>query len=238
MAWHRELLVGFDLETTGTDPFSSRIVTAAVTEVKDGEPVRRREWLVNPGIPIPAGATAVHGITTEHAAAYGSPAAGSADQIAANLAGYWAKGVPVVVYNAPFDLSLLAAELRRYGLPPLGERLGGGDIGPVVDPLIIDRSLDRYRKGKRTLEAACAVYGVALDGAHEAGADALAAVRVAYALAERFPRECAGGPWELHRAQATWYTAWAADYGAWLRRRGGHAAADIDADWPVRLVSR
>jgi DNA polymerase III subunit epsilon len=234
MAWHRELLVGFDLETTGTDPFSSRIVTAAVTEVKDEEPVRRREWLVDPGIPIPAEATAVHGITTEHAAEYGSPAPEAADQIAEALAGYWAKGVPVIVYNAPFDLSLLAAEVRRYGLPSLNDRLGGGDIGPVVDPLIIDRSLDRYRKGKRTLEAACAVYGVALDGAHEAGADALAAARVACALAERFPRECAGELWELHRAQAVWYADWAADHSAWLRRSGRGVAADIDADWPLR----
>src|SRR5689334_1994466 len=110
MAWHRELLVGFNLETTGTDPRSSRIVTAAVTEVKDGEAVRRREWLADPGVAIPAEATAVHGITTDHAVTYGRPAAEAAEEIAEALAGYWTKGVPVVVYNAPFDLSLLAAE--------------------------------------------------------------------------------------------------------------------------------
>lgn len=235
MAWQRELLVGFDLETTGTDPRSSRIVTAAVTEVKDGEPVRRREWLVDPGIPIPAGATAVHGITTRHAAAYGRPAAEAADQIAQALTGYWAKGVPVVVYNAPFDLSLLAAELRRYGLPSLTDRVGGGYIGPVVDPLVIDRALDRYRKGKRTLEATCAVYGVALDDAHEAGADALAAVRVACALADRFPGRCPGELPELHQAQARWHTDWAADHTKWLRGRGGPAAqTEVDGDWPIR----
>ena len=43
MGWHRELLVGFDLETTGTDPRQARIVTGAVTEV--GRPaVRHRDW--------------------------------------------------------------------------------------------------------------------------------------------------------------------------------------------------
>lgn len=232
MAWHRELLVGFDLETTGTDPSSSRIVTAAVTEVKDGEPVRSREWLADPGIPIPAEATAVHGITTAHAARYGRPAAEAADEIAEALAEYWAKGVPVVVYNAPFDLSLLAVELRRHGLRTLAERVGG-EIGPVVDPLVIDRSLDRYRKGKRTLEAACAVYGVALAEAHQAGADALAAARVACALAERFPRECGREPWELHRDQTGWYAVWAADYARWLRH-AGRAGAEVDAGWPLR----
>jgi len=69
MAWHEDLLVGFDLETTGTDPRQARIVTAAVTEVKGGEPVRHRAWLANPGVPIPAETTAIHGVSTEQAAA-------------------------------------------------------------------------------------------------------------------------------------------------------------------------
>lgn len=238
MAWHRELLVGFDLETTGTDPLEARIVTAAVTEVREGEPVRHREWLVDPGVPIPTGATAVHGITTEQAVAQGRPAAEAVAEIAEALAGYWAEGIPVVVYNAPFDLSLLAAESRRYGLPSLTQRTGG-DVGPVIDPLIMDRSLDRFRKGKRTLEAACGVYGVVLEGAHDAGADALAAVRVACALAERYPRECAGELRELHRSQAAWYAAWAADYGNWLRRRGrASAEAEVDGTWPLREPPR
>ena len=34
MGWHRELLIGFDLETTGTDPREARIVTGAVIEVR------------------------------------------------------------------------------------------------------------------------------------------------------------------------------------------------------------
>jgi DNA polymerase-3 subunit epsilon len=102
MGWHRDLLVGFDLETTGTDPLTARIVTAAVTEVRDGEPVRHREWLVDPGVPIPEEATAVHGISTDRAAADGRPAVEAVAEIADALAGHWAAGVPVVVYNAPF----------------------------------------------------------------------------------------------------------------------------------------
>jgi DNA polymerase-3 subunit epsilon len=45
MGWHRELLIGFDLETTGTDPREARIVTAAVIEVRGGQPMGHREWL-------------------------------------------------------------------------------------------------------------------------------------------------------------------------------------------------
>lgn len=102
MGWHRQLLIGFDLETTGTDPREARIVTGAVIEVKDGEPVGHREWLADPGMEIPAEAVAVHGITNARAVAEGSPADQVADAIADVLVSYWKTGVPVVAYNAAF----------------------------------------------------------------------------------------------------------------------------------------
>jgi DNA polymerase-3 subunit epsilon len=235
MAWHEDLLVGFDLETTGTDPRQARIVTAAVTEVKGGEPVRHREWLADPGVPIPAETTAIHGVSTERAAAQGRPAPEVAAEIADALRGYWAASVPVVVYNAPFDLTLLDEELRRYALPPLVAP--GGRAGPVVDPLVMDRALDKFRRGKRTLEAACGVYGVLLDGAHDARADALAAVRVARAVAARYPRAGEAEVWDLHETQRGWYAAWAEDFASWLRKKGS-ADADVDPGWPLRLAEQ
>jgi DNA polymerase-3 subunit epsilon len=227
MGWHTEPLVGFDLETTGTDPATARIVTAAVTEAKAGEPVAHRSWLVDPGVPIPPDAARIHGITTERARSAGRPAREAVAEIAEALAGYWADGVPVVAYNASYDLSVLAAELTRYGLPPLRQ-----DVGPVLDPLTVDRAVDPYRKGSRTLQAACQEYGVRLDGAHEAGADALAAVRVACALAERHPRIADTEPWELHRRQVVWYGEWAEGYQRWLRQREREAV--VDGRWPLR----
>ncbi|MGK5549384.1 exonuclease domain-containing protein, partial [Streptomyces sp. URMC 127] len=217
MGWHEELLIGFDLETTGTDPAEARIVTAAVVETKGGEPIGRREWLADPGVPVPEEAAAIHGITSERAA-LGRPAREVADEIAGILVGHWAAGAPVVAYNAAFDLTILAAELRRHGLPSLRDRLaaeGAGTAaatGPVVDPLTMDRALDRYRRGKRNLETVCRVYGVTLDDAHEAGADALAAVRVACALADRYPDVAAASPWDLHADQIRWYAEWARGY--------------------------
>ncbi|WP_431041641.1 exonuclease domain-containing protein [Streptomyces sp. P1-3] len=232
MGWHRELLIGFDLETTGTDPNEARIVTAAVVEVKDGERIGRREWLADPGVPIPDDAVAVHGITSERAAR-GRPAREVADEVADTLVAHWRAGVPVVAYNAAFDLSLLAAELRRHGLPAIGERLDGAPTGPVIDPLTIDRAVDKYRKGKRTLEAVCEVYGVVLTGAHDAGADALAAARVAGAVAEAHAQVAALAPWDLHRKQVEWYADWAADFQRWLRGRGTPEAV-VDGKWPMR----
>ncbi|BAU86856.1 exonuclease domain-containing protein [Streptomyces laurentii] len=233
MAWHAEALVGFDLETTGTDPLESRIVTASVVGVHGGRVVRQRDWLADPGIRIPEQASAIHGISNERAAAEGRPVREVADELAETLTGYWREGVPVVAYNASFDLTLLAAELRRHGLPSLEERLGGTAIGPVVDPYTIDRAVDRYRRGKRTLELVCAEYGVELTAAHQAAADALAAVRVAIAIAERHPAVAALDPAALHERQIGWYRTWAEDFQAFLRRKGD-ADAVIDPVWPIR----
>ncbi|MFF8640836.1 exonuclease domain-containing protein [Streptomyces sp. NPDC015345] len=235
MGWHRELLIGFDLETTGTDPDEARIVTAAVIEVKAGETLGHRTWLADPGVPIPDDAVAVHGVTNERAAAEGRPAAAVADALAEVLVSYWRSGVPVIAYNAVFDLSLLSAELRRYGLPSLRERLGGAEPGPVIDPYTIDRSVDRYRKGKRNLEAVCTEYGVVLEAAHDAAADAQAAARLACAIADRHPKVASLGPAELHRRQIEWYAEWAADFQNFLRKKGDPDAV-VDGMWPLRAA--
>ncbi|MBT2405051.1 MULTISPECIES: exonuclease domain-containing protein [unclassified Streptomyces] len=241
-AWHGGALVGFDLETTGTEPGESRIVTAAVVEVRDGEVRERRGWLADPGIAIPEQASAIHGISTERAVAEGRPVREVADEVAAVLVEHWRRGAVVVAYNAAFDLTLLSAELARHGLPSLADRLGGvgvppaqpgGETGPVVDPLTIDRAVDRYRRGKRTLEAVCGVYGVTLDDAHDAGADALAAVQVARAIAVRHPEVAGLTPADLHDRQGTWHARWARDFQSYLR---GHGTPDavIDTAWPLR----
>lgn len=231
--WHGGVLIGFDLETTGTQPGASRIVTAALIEVRGGAVRERRGWLADPGIPIPEEASAIHGISTERAVREGRPAREVADEVAAALVEHWERGAVVVAYNAAFDLTMLSAELARYGLPSLAERLGGPETGPVVDPLTIDRAVDRYRRGKRTLEAVCGVYGVTLEDAHDAGADALAAVQVARAIAVRHPEVAALAPAELHTRQGTWHARWARDFEAYLRREGTPDAV-IDAAWPLR----
>ncbi|OKI58059.1 3'-5' exonuclease [Streptomyces sp. MJM1172] len=232
-AWHGGALVGFDLETTGTEPGESRIVTAAVVEVRGGEVRERRGWLADPGIPIPEQASAIHGISTARAVAEGRPVREVAQEVAAVLVEHWRRGAVVVAYNAAFDLTLLSAELARHGLPSLSDRLGGAPTGPVADPLTIDRAVDRYRRGKRTLEAVCGVYGVALDDAHDAGADALAAVQVARAIADRHPEVAGLTPADLHDRQVTWHARWARDFQSYLRRQGSPDAV-IDTAWPLR----
>ena len=146
MTWLDDPMVGFDTETTGVATASDRIVTAAlITRTGDGPP-SVRTWLIDPGIPIPAAASEVHGISTEKARAEGLQPADALAEIAGLLASALGAGIPVVGFNVQYDLSILEAELARNSLPTLAERLGG-TIRPVVDPLVLDRHLDRWRRG-------------------------------------------------------------------------------------------
>lgn len=182
MTWWEGRLACLDLETTHPDPEEARIVTAAFGFVGGGQPTEMTELLVNPGIEIPAEATEVHGITNEMVQADGVHPSEALAEIWMMLYRTVEDGLPLVIFNARYDLTVGDRELRREGLKTLSEL--DGDL-LVVDPLVIDRQLHRYRKGKRTLEAQCEHYlgGLVekrLDAAHTAGADALAAARLAY----------------------------------------------------------
>jgi DNA polymerase-3 subunit epsilon len=165
MSWHTGWMTAFDLETTGVDVETARIVTATIVHIK-GSQTESREWLVNPGVPIPAEAAAVHGVTDERAQAEGVPPSQAVAQIFAELDQAWTGQHPVVIFNASYDLTVLDREMRRH----LDLNLDGV-IGPVIDPFVIDKHLDPYRKGKRTLTATCEHYAVRLDAAHDATQD-------------------------------------------------------------------
>ncbi|MBU4464784.1 MAG: 3'-5' exonuclease [Actinobacteria bacterium] len=227
--WTRVVGV-FDLETTGVDVSSDRIVTAHVGVLdSSGTALQARDWLADPGVAIPDGASAIHGVTTEHARAFGRPAPEVVGEVVAMLRGLFAAGIPVVAYNAPYDFSLLKYEALRHGIDPLH------DPAPVIDPLVVDKAYDRWRRGKRTLEVVAAHYAVRLDGAHDASADAVAAGRVAQALGERF------APWlpptasELHTRQIGWARAQAESLSEYFVKIGRLDPEErLDGSWPIR----
>lgn len=229
-AWATRVGV-FDLETTGVDTDRDRIVTAHVGVLDArGRPIAGQDWLADPGIPIPEGATAVHGITTQRARAEGRPAREVVGEIVAALRGLLDQGIPVVAFNASYDFSLLEAESVRHRIEPLA------GPSPIIDPLVIDKALDRYRRGKRTLTAVAEHYGVALDAAHEASADAVAAGRVALAIAARFQLPVSAT--ELHTRQIAWARSQAASLTDYFIRIGRLDAQDVlDGSWPIRAVS-
>ncbi|WP_405745744.1 3'-5' exonuclease [Streptomyces sp. NBC_01525] len=232
MSWHQDLLAGFDLETTGTDIERDRIVTAALIRLDgDGTTVVRQTWLIDPGIPVPEEAAAIHGMSTVYVREHGVSAKTAVEEITEALAEALRAGIPLVVMNARYDLSLLDRECRRHGVRSLTERLGRAP-SPVIDPLVLDRHVDRYRKGKRALQALCAHYGVPLVGAHEAGADAVAAAGVARRIGERYPVVALPSPEALHTLQEGAAAEQATDFQAYLRR-SGKPEAYVEGAWPL-----
>ncbi|MGY0062770.1 exonuclease domain-containing protein [Streptomyces sp. LZ34] len=234
MTWHDKKLLAWDLETTGIDVETARIVTAAAVGYTPGVtidslPDHSRQWLANPGIDIPAGATAVHGITTEQAQSLGRPAVEVVDEIADLLAVAQAEGTPLVIMNARYDLTVLDRECRRHGLATVEERLGR-PVGPVIDPLILDKAADKFRPGSRKLEALAKHYGVTLAAAHRADADALAAVEVAVAVGTRFEQLHVDAQ-QLH----VWQIRWAAEQAAGLQahKQKTDPFAVVEGAWPL-----
>ncbi len=138
--WNSLPRAAFDLETTGRDSRSARIVTASVTVVDSaGGVINEHEWLADPGVEIPTEASDIHGITTEQARREGRPAAEVTRELAAVLQELFDTGVPVIAFNASYDFTVLAAESARYGVPQLTRF-------PVLDPYIMNKQVDRYRR--------------------------------------------------------------------------------------------
>lgn len=219
-------LLCLDLETTGVDPLEDRIVTYSVIGINgDGQTALKRSGLVNPGIPIPDGAAKVHGVTTEMAQAEGEDPTTALSHIS-NAINYAIQSSTIVcAFNARFDLTMIAAELERHGMKPV-------DLSSiyVIDPLIIDKEIDRYRKGSRTLTAVSKHYGIQLDDAHTAEADALAAGLTAQAILSRHPQLLADGIDELHNNQIKWAADQARSLQTHFRKKDPTAV--VEPRWP------
>ena len=236
-AWPFGPLLGFDTETTGVNPSQDRLVTAALIR-RTERPVggdRQQSvttWMADPGVEIPEAASAVHGVTTERARAEGRPVAEVLAEVSDLLVTAMAAGTPVVAFNASYDLTLMEAELARHGLPTMRSRLGR-ELGPIADPLVLDRAVDRYRKGKRRLGDLCEVYGVQVDEAlHTAEVDVIATLDVLEAMAIAHPQVSELGPEQLVAFQARAHRTWAESFNEWLARKNP-SRTPAQTAWPL-----
>jgi DNA polymerase-3 subunit epsilon len=105
-------LVVFDLETTGTDPATCRLIDLAMTTIwPDGRSLNQR-WRVDPEVPIPAEATKVHGITDADVAM------GDKFREFAALVSRQLDGCDIAGFNlVRFDLRVLVEEFKRSSVP-------------------------------------------------------------------------------------------------------------------------
>jgi DNA polymerase-3 subunit epsilon len=230
VTWHTGRLCGFDTETTGPDPETARIVSACIVQCGAGQPTDSAVWLSDvDGETIPAEAAQVHGITTEKAHTDGAPLAEVVAELVAGLTQAVLSGAPVVAMNARYDFTVLDREARRFGIDTLADTVGK-DLR-VIDPFVIDKHADKYRRGSRKLTALCEHYQVPIGDAHSADADAIAACRVAWRLGTRYDQLAAMTLDELHAAQIEWAAEQAASLQAYFRKKTPDVV--VPAEWPL-----
>lgn len=161
----------FDLETTGTNPSTDRIVEISLIKVMPDGREMEHSHRINPGIPIPASSTAIHHITDADVA--NEP---KFSDIAAKL-NKWLEGCDMAGYNSnKFDFPLLMEEFKRAGIPfdTSGRRF-------------VDVQNIFYAMEPRTLVAAYRFYcGKDLEGAHSATCDTHATYEVLMSQLDRY----------------------------------------------------
>ena len=223
MNWLHSPILAMDTETTGTNVESDRIVTIAI-----GRSTGPGDWnliedsLINPGVPIQADATKVHGITDEDAAK-GSPPRDVLESVHEILSQAYVREIPVVGHNLTYDFTVLDREMRRH--------LGHGVTVPLaLDTLVLFRRFD-HTTGSRSLEQLAYRNGITFP-AHNAAADALASLRLLHILAGENDLLPIVHPSDLHAKQAAWYEA--QTLAAHHRRLGnGHVEPAPNTSWPL-----
>jgi len=223
--WWERPVWSLDLETTGADPLTAQIVEWALLKVApSGRIVEMHGGVAN--VEIPPEASAVHGIDRA-TAKWGGQYKAVASHVSALLNRVAAERLPVVAFNAAYDLTIVANSPAAHPYSVYSDRLR------VIDPLVIDRHCDRYRRGSRRLEDVCKQYGLELTGWHSALSDALAAAHLAYRIAEEHHELRGLTLDELHSAQVEWAREWAEGLQAY-KRRNGDPDAVVESGWPVR----
>lgn len=160
-----------DVETTGFDPGSERILqVAAVVVDGNGEVVESFDTVVRPESPeeYRHGAEHIHGISQDEVAR-GMPLREALERVWTMSEGRW-----FTAHNAKFDIGFLHAESERVGIERRVDR--------YIDTLELARMADRERSRKHTLSALCEHYGIEIGRAHEALADATATARLLFRL--------------------------------------------------------
>ncbi len=161
----------FDLETTGTNVASDRIVEISILKVFPNGNKESNTWRVNPGMPIPPGSTAVHGIT---------------DEMVANEPQF--KELAPKVFAIMKDCDLGGFNSNRFDIPLLAEEMlrAGIDLD-LKKAQSVDVQTIFHKMEKRTLGAAYKFYcDKNLEDAHSAEADTNATYEVLMAQLAKY----------------------------------------------------
>lgn len=209
--WSQAPLAAIDFETTGLSPETDRVIEIGIACYEQGQQTDLKNWLVNPGIPVPEEARSVHKISDQEL--QGAPSFG---EVFGQVCEVLSRRLPLS-YNADFDRGFLLAEHRRLGSAALSMPELPPALRPKVtwlDPLVWVRELHRDQKGKKLADA-CARLGISLQNAHRAAGDAEAAAGVLLALAPQMPSTYG----ELIRVQRRYAARQHIDMSVWRGKR-------------------
>ena len=212
----------FDFETTGVNPQECRAVELSIVHLNLGKDNTEEVYSCrfNPGIPIPEGASAVHGIYDQDVLECPTFKESWPD------IGKHLEGRVLAAYNLSFDWTLLNCEYRRAGLwhPTSSDRSDFGFHFFGICGLMMARGIDDHLRGggSHRLSAVCDRRGISLDNAHTASADALATAN----LIEVLLREATDRYGRFHTMRDFW--GWQKSIAIeqerglreWLRKKG------------------
>ncbi|KXA17655.1 exonuclease domain-containing protein [Gardnerella vaginalis] len=222
----KSMLLGFDTETTGAIVGSDSICSATLV-LRDPALGHNNDviatWLVNPHKPINPKASEVNGFTDEFLQENGGDPTQEIELLGSAISLAQSKNIPLLAYNAPFDVKMLSHDLQRWSLEPLQNRqkstVNGGEM-LVVDPLVIDRAVSK-RTGKRTLTYTTQFYAVEPIGDfHDATADTVAAVDLIKPISELHENVANLKLCEIMAWQREAYAKWKISFNNWLKSKG------------------
>lgn len=164
-------IIFFDLETTGVNIATDRIVEISILKVFPNGNKESKTWLVNPEIEIPAEAAAIHGITNEKVVMEPT-----------------FKELAITVNDMIYDCDLAGFNSNRFDIPLLAEELMRAGIDfDMKNRKAIDVQVIFHKKEQRTLSAGYQFYcGKNLDDAHSAEADTNATYEILLAQLDKY----------------------------------------------------
>jgi DNA polymerase-3 subunit epsilon len=146
--------------------------------------------------------------------------------------------IPIVIFNAPFDSTMSLAEFNRYRI--LMKYTPEELFSRVIDPLVIDKACDKYRKGSRKLTDTAALYGYDLTNAHNSTADVEATLYITRQLGKFFKPEM--DIYTLQEFQKDAKMEQSTSFQAYLRKKTDEEGnlvdpnAVINTEWPFQTT--
>lgn len=218
-------LICFDLETTGNDPKTARIVEIGFVLITPDGTERRYQSFINPLMPIPPEATAVHGITDEMV-----KDAPTWSTHAERMAGGFTD-VDLAGFNVKFDIQVFANECARIDLPweHTGAVIDGFRLWQVLEPRTLGDAVQKFLMKNH-------------EGAHRADADSAVTWELLQAQIRRLPEEPASvaalhellWPKPANAVDAAGKIIWinnVACLGPWSKKHGNKPLNEVPRDY-------